>query len=168
MAGLDTGELPVTGFTHTSVVDGIVESTERAMPLMESVADVYAWLANDHFAEREAWSSVGVELGTSGPIAVETTYTLQPADPAYVSGWHANDGPVILTVTNGTLTLVDDTCRIFDLVAGHTHVESTGQVLNALVLPEKNPGVEEVAWFTTRLSAEGAGDPVEMDAPCTM
>jgi hypothetical protein len=167
MAGLDGGELPVAGFTHTSLVDDIIEPIAWTST-SESLPDVYAWLADAARAERRASSSAGGYLGMSGPIAVMTTYTLEPADPWYRLGWHANDGPVIVTVTTGTLTFVDDTCRTFDLVAGHTYIESTGQVLNALLLPGKNPGGAAVGWFTTRLYPEGATDPVEIDAPCAI
>jgi hypothetical protein len=167
MAGLDGGELPVAGFTHTSMVDDIVEPM-GGISTSGSLADVYAWLADVARAERRASGHVGADLGMSGPIAVRTTYTLEPADPWYRLGWHANNGPVIVTVTTGTLTFVDDTCQTFDLVAGHTHIESTGQVLNALLLPEKNPGGAAVGWFTTRLYPDGATDPVEIDAPCAI
>lgn len=160
MAGLDTGELPVASFTHTSLVDDVVEPRERTMPTPESLADVYEWLANA--------DSASVDLNMSGPIAAETTYTLQPADPEYRFGWHYDNGPVIFTVTTGTLTFVDDTCQTFDLVAGHTYIVSTGKVLDARLLPEKNPGTAAVGWFTTRLYPEGAAGPVEVDAPCAM
>jgi quercetin dioxygenase-like cupin family protein len=153
MAGLDTGELPVAGFTHTSLVDDRVEPSG---------------LAAAAFAERVASNDAAVRLEMSGSIAAETTYTLQPADYGYRLGWHYHNGPVIFTVTTGTLTFVDDACQAFDLVAGHSYIGSTDQVLNALVLPEKNPGVPAVGWFTTRLSPEGAADPVAVDAPCVM
>jgi hypothetical protein len=163
MAGLDKGELPIAGFTHTSLVD-TVTPIGGPMPTPESLADVYAWLAQRDRAEREA--AAGVDLGMPGPIAVETTYTLQPADLSYRFRWHSDNGPVIFTVTTGTLTFVDDACQTFDLVAGHSHIEPPGMALNALTLPEKNPGVAAVGWFTTRLYAEGATDPVAIDAPC--
>jgi quercetin dioxygenase-like cupin family protein len=167
MAGLDTGELPSAGFTHTSLVDRIVEPAVGTAPTT-SLADVYAWLADAGRFERGASSGLGVDLDISGPTAVETTYTLQPADPAYRSGWHYHNGPVIFTVTTGTLTFVDDTCQTFDLIAGHTYIGSSGQVLDAVLLPEKNPGVPAVGWFTTRLYPEGAAGPIAIEAPCEM
>jgi hypothetical protein len=71
-------------------------------------------------------------------------------------------------VTSGTLTFVDEMCRTFDLVAGHTYIEPTGEVLDAVLLPEKNLGVEAVSWFTTRLSPSGTADPVVVNAPCAV
>jgi quercetin dioxygenase-like cupin family protein len=187
MAGLDAGELPAAGFSHTSMVDDPIEPSgfaaadsladiyqELANPAAsgfaaaDSLADIYQELANAESAERGASSSAGIDLGISGPIAVKTTYTLQPADPGYRFGWHSATGPIIFTVTSGTLTLIDETCRTFDLAAGHTYIGSTGQVLDAVLLPEKNPGVAAVGWFTTRLYADGAADPVDIDAPCAM
>jgi hypothetical protein len=167
MAGLDTGELPRAVFTHTSVVDGRVEPTVGMAPTT-SLADVYAWLAEAGRVERGASSGVGVDLDISGPIEVQTTYFLQHADPLYRFGWHYDNGPVIFTVTSGTLTILDDTCQTFDLVAGHTCIGSSGQVLDAVLLPEKNPGVPAVGWFTTRLSPVGAAGPIAIEAPCEM
>jgi hypothetical protein len=160
MAGLDRGELPVAGFTHTSLVDDIIEP--------QSIADIYASFVSSDSTEGEAQSRPGVALDMSGPIAVVTTYTLQPAGPEYEFGWRYNIGPVIFTVTAGTLTFVDDTCQTFDLVAGHTYIASTGQRLDVVLLPEKNPGVAAVGWFTTRLFPEGVAESIEVDAPCTV
>ena len=67
----------------------------------------------------------------------------------------------------GTLTYFDATCGTWDLTAGHSYIESTGQVLNVTTVPAKNVGIDNVEWFTTRLYPEGAGDPVSVAAPCT-
>jgi hypothetical protein len=167
MAGLESGELPAMDFSHTSVVDDAAAATTRTLPRLESVADVYAWLATKYFAEREAWRNVGVDPGMSRPISVDTTYTVQAADPGYRYGWHAAMGPVIVTVTAGTLTLVNDSCRTFDVPAGHSYIESAGEVLNAFVLPEKNEGVPATAWLMTTLSPLRAVEaPVEVEVPC--
>ncbi len=176
MAEADTGELPVAGFTHISVVDEQVEVSladiysghADADRVEVSLADIYSGHGDADRADGGRATRVGVDLGIAGPIAVETTYTLEATHPGYRSGWRYNAGPVILTVTTGTLTLVDDTCKMFHLVAGHTYIGTTGQVLNALLLPEKNPGVSEVGWFTTRLYPEGAAALVPVDAPCAM
>jgi hypothetical protein len=78
-----------------------------------------------------------------------------------------NHGPVIVTVTAGTLTFVDDTCQTFDLVAGQSYIEPAGEVLDARLLPEKNPDGAAVGWLTTRLSPQGVAA-VEVEAPCVM
>jgi hypothetical protein len=54
-----------------------------------------------------------------------------------------------------------EACTMFDLIADHTYIGSTGEVLDALVLPEKNPDVSEVGWFTTRLHPDGPAKPVD-------
>jgi len=74
---------------------------------------------------------------------------------------------VIVTVAVGTLTLVDSKCNLIDIKAGHSYIESPGQVLNAKAMPAKNAGVENVEWFTTRMYPSGASDPVPVAAPCT-
>jgi len=70
-----------------------------------------------------------------------------------------------VTVTAGTLTLFDASCNSWDIAAGQTYIESTGQVLVAKAFASKN--TENVQWFTTRVYPEGAVDPVAVDAPCT-
>ena len=59
MAEPDTGELPVTGFTHTSLVDGLVESTTVTIPTSLRLADVYAWLASADRADGGTATRVG-------------------------------------------------------------------------------------------------------------
>jgi quercetin dioxygenase-like cupin family protein len=157
------GELPPAGVTHTSVV----EPSARTMPTPDSLVDVYAWLASTQWAAGGSLSGPGVDIDTSGPIVVETRYTLHAADPGYQLGWHVNHGPVIVTVTAGTLTFVDDTCQTFDLVAGQSYIEPAGEVLDARLLPEKNPDGAAVGWLTTRLSPQGVAA-VEVEAPCVM
>jgi hypothetical protein len=72
-----------------------------------------------------------------------------------------------VTVTVGTLTLYDSKCVAIDILPGHSYIESPRQVLNAKVLPDKNPGVANVEWFTTRVYPEGTIDPVPVPVPCT-
>jgi quercetin dioxygenase-like cupin family protein len=93
--------------------------------------------------------------------------TLVPVNPDFFFGWHYHNGPVIVTVTAGTLTYFDASCNTWDVTAGHSYIESTGQVLNVTTVPAKNDGVATVEWFTTRLYPEGATDPVNVDPPCT-
>lgn len=137
-AGLVSGTLPAAGFTFTSAAINEVN------------------MAGD-----------GVHLKTKGAISVKTTYSRVAPSPSFQAGWHYHNGPVIVTVTVGTLTFFDSTCGTWDLSAGQTYIESTGQVVNAKVLPEKNQDVSTVEWFTTRLYPDGLGDPVAVDPPCT-
>jgi len=137
MAGLVGGTLPSAGFTYTSVSDNTVNMTGD-----------------------------GIHLKTKDAINVKTTYS-RVAPSSALLGWHYHNGPVIVTVTTGTLTFFDSSCRTWDLGPGHTYIESTGEVLNARVDPAKNAGIATVEWFTTRLYPDGTGDPVEVAPPCT-
>jgi hypothetical protein len=139
LGALVGGALPTSGFTYLSTSDNEVNM----------VGD-------------------GIHLKTKGRINVKTTYS-RVAPSTSLLGWHYHNGPVIVTVTAGTLTFYDGNCGTWDLTAGQTYIESTGQVLNARVDPLKNPGdpaVTRVEWFTTRLFPDGTTDPVEVDAPC--
>jgi hypothetical protein len=138
LGALVGGALPATGFTFTSFTDNDVNMVGS-----------------------------GIHLKIKDSVNVKTTYSRVVPDPAFTAGWHYHNGPVIVTVTVGTLTFFDSACGTWDLAAGHTYVESTGEVLNAKVLPTKNPGIGTVEWITTRLYPADAVDPVPVDAPCT-
>jgi hypothetical protein len=135
-AGLAGGSLPANGFTFTST----------------TVNDV-------------SMTGSGIHLKTKGSINVKTTYT-RLAPTGALTGWHYHNGPVIVTVAVGTLTYLDAQCREWDLSAGQSYIESTGEVLNAYLNPAKNTDLDNVEWFTTRLYPAGAGDPVGVAAPC--
>ncbi len=111
-------------------------------------------------------AGTGIHFKTKDSIDVKTTYSRVPPSGSLL-GWHYHNGPNFVTVTVGTLTFFDSTCDSWDVTAGHTYIETAGQVLNATVDPAKNPGIATVEWFTTRLYPDGAADPVPVDAPCT-
>ena len=138
LGGLASGSLPSAPFTYMSVTDNAVNMTGD-----------------------------GIHLKTRSGINVKTTYTRVAVNPDFFFGWHYHNGPVIVTVTVGTLTYFDANCGTWDLTAGHSYIESTGQVLNVTTVPAKNAGIDNVEWFTTRLYPEGTGDPVNVAAPCT-
>jgi hypothetical protein len=135
-AGLVAGALPAAGFTYTSTTSNAVNM-----------------------------SGDGIRLRTKGPVAVKTTYS-KAAPSTALLGWHFHHGPVIVTVTVGTLTLIDESCSSFDLAPGQSYIESSGEVLNGFVDPAKNAGVSAVEWFSTRLYPVGAADPEPVPAPC--
>ena len=137
-AGLVSGSLPSAGLTFTSLTKNAVN------------------MAGD-----------AVRLKIKDNVTVKTTYSMITAADQVVGGWHYHNGPVILTVTVGTITLFDGQCNGWDVSAGETYVESAGQLLNAKALTSKNPG-GSVQWFTTRLYPEDSIDPVPVDAPCTL
>jgi quercetin dioxygenase-like cupin family protein len=138
LGGLVGGSLPTAGFTFTSVTDNEVN------------------IAGD-----------GIHLKTKGSVNVKTTYTRFAPSATTFFGWHYHQGPVILTVTAGPLTYLDAACHTWDVTAGHSYIESPGEVLNAMADPAKNVGVATVEWFTTRLYPADGADPVPVDAPCT-
>jgi hypothetical protein len=138
LAGLASGSLPASAFTFTS-------STINSVDIGGS----------------------GIKLKTRGTIDVKTTYT-RLAPTGALTGWHYHNGPVIVTVAVGTLTYLDAQCRTWDLSAGQSYIESSGEVLNAFLDPAKNPGLSYVEWFTTRLYPAGAADPVGVSAPCSL
>jgi hypothetical protein len=137
LGGLASGSLPSASFTYTSVTDNAVNMTGD-----------------------------GIHLKAKSGVNVKTTYTRVAVNPDFFFGWHYHNGPVIVTVTVGTLTYFDANCGTWDLTAGHSYVESTGQVLNVTTVPSKNVGIANVEWFTTRLYPEGTGDPVNVAPPC--
>ena len=136
LGNLVAGSLPTAGFTYTSV----------------TVNDVN--MGGD------------VKLKTKGTTIVKTTYSRVAPSANLVGTWHYHNGPVLVTVTVGTLTFYDSACGTWDVSAGQTFIESTGQVLVARALPDRNSGIAAVEWFTTRLYPEGTTDPVEVPAPC--
>ena len=138
LAALVSGTLPAAAFTYTSATVNEVN------------------MAGD-----------GIHLKTKGVVSVKTTYSRVVPDAAFQAGWHYHNGPVIVTVAVGTLTFFDSVCGSWDVSAGQSYIETTGQVINAKALPAKNPGIGTVEWFTTRLYPEGLADPVAVDAPCT-
>jgi hypothetical protein len=138
VAGLVNGSLPASAFTFTS----------RSI----NAVDI---------------GGSGIKLKTRGAIDVKTTYS-RLAPTGALTGWHYHNGPVIVTVAVGTLTYVDAQCHTWDLRAGESYIESTGQVINAFLDPDKNSGLSYVEWFTTRMYPAGAADPVPVAAPCTL
>ena len=137
LGGLVGGSLPTAGFTFTSDAINAVNMEGN-----------------------------GIHLKTKASVDVKTTFS-RVAPSQTLLGWHYHVGPVIVAVTAGTLTYFDAACGTWDLTAGQSYIESTGEVLNAKIDPAKNSGVTTVDWFTTRLYPDGATDPVPVDAPCT-
>jgi len=137
VAGLVGGTLPAAGFTYTGV----------------TINDVN--MAGD-----------GVHLKIKAATTIKTTYSKVAPSENFLGPWHYHNGPVIVTVTAGTLTFYNVTCGAWDVSAGQTYIESTGEVLNAKALPSSNGGVTTVEWFTTRLYPEGTADPAPVDPPC--
>jgi len=142
---------------------GALSAIENPTAAQRTALATYKARLTDYRARYAA----AIDLRASESANVKTTYSRVPPSPTYEAGWHIHDGPVIVTVAVGTLTLVDSKCNLIDIKAGHSYIESPGQVLNAKAMPAKNAGVENVEWFTTRMYPSGASDPVPVAAPCT-
>jgi quercetin dioxygenase-like cupin family protein len=135
-AALVSGSLPTAGLTYTSVTQNAVN------------------MAGD-----------AIRLKIKDNVTVKTTYSIVTPANQLVGSWHYHHGPVIVTVTAGTLTFIGAGCETWDVSAGQSYIESAGQVLIAKAVTAKNTG--NIEWFTTRLYPEGAVDPQPVDAPCT-
>jgi len=182
---LINGTLPATSFTYTSVADNsvVIASggiTQSDIDALERYVAKLSAIANPTSAQKAALATyqarladyraryaTAVDLRASKAANIKTTYSRVPPSTTFESGWHYHNGPVIVTVTAGTLTFIDKNCGAWDLSAGHTYIESPKQVLNAKAIPAKNAGIDNVEWFTTRLYPDGAIDPVPVPAPCT-
>lgn len=182
---LISGPLPAATFTYASVLENTVSISGGGV----SAADIVALegyvrklsaVSNPTVAQRaalatyqarlvdyEARYAASIDLRAGKSANVKTTYSRVPPSATYEAGWHSHNGPVVVTVTVGTLTLYDSSCREIDVSAGQSYIESPKQVLNARALPARNPGVETVEWATTRLYPSGTIDPVPASAPCT-
>ncbi len=185
LGALINGALPAGSFTYGSVLDNSVEFagagvTAADIASVQRYVDRLAALANPTAAQRAALATyqarladyqaryaVAIDMRAARATNVKTTYSRVPPSQTFEAGWHYHNGPVVVTVTAGTLTLIDSKCASWDIVAGHSYVESPRQLLNAKALPAKNAGVDNVEWFTTRVYSSGAIDPVPGPAPCT-
>lgn len=185
LAALVNGTLPAAGFTWTSVTDNAVDMagggvTVAAIARLEAYIDRLARLTHPtaaqtaalaayraRLADFQARHAAGIDLRAAAGANVKTTYSRVAPDPTFEAGWHYHNGPVIVSVTVGTLTFFDAQCGTWDLTAGHSYIEPTGRVVNVKVLPAKNAGVTNVEWFTTRLYPGAAIDPAPVTPPCT-
>ena len=135
-AALVSGSLPATGLTYLSTTLNAVN------------------MAGD------------IRLKVKDNVTVKTTYSIVAPSTNLLGTWHYHNGPVIVTVTVGTLTFYDSSCGSWNVSAGQTYIESPGEVLVARALPSQNTG-STVEWFTTRLYPDGAADPANVAAPCS-
>ena len=182
---LINGSLPAVGFTFSSVTDNSVaiassgvtlarlaalkDYVARLKAIQNPTAGQKAALATytARLADAQARYDAAVDLRENASANVKTTYSRVPPSQTFESGWHYHNGPVIVTVTVGTLSFFDSKCGTWDVAAGHSYVKSPRQVLDAKALPAKNAGVDNVEWFATRVYPKGAIDPVPVAAPCT-
>ena len=90
-AALVSGSLPAVGFTFLSLTENAVNMTGD-----------------------------GIHLKIKEPVTVKTTYSVVTPADQLVGPWHYHNGPVIVTVSVGTLTFYDASCGTWDVSAGET------------------------------------------------
>lgn len=100
-----------------------------------------------------------VRIQTEGALDVMVlNNTLAPGG---TGGWHQHPGPLITVVKQGTLTLIDASCKRHDIPAGH-----------AIISPGKTPSKPEnrgstpVVFYVTFLLPHGTTSPrIDRPAP---
>ena len=111
--------------------------------------------------------------GTTGPIHDTADdfklYQKNSADFVMVSyqlapggtlGWHTHPGPALITVTTGTLTIVEHDCSVHTYPAGSAFVDvGLGEVHDAF-----NDGGDTVTGYATYLNVP-TGSPSRVDSP---
>ncbi len=100
-----------------------------------------------------------VKIQTEGALdAMVLNNTLAPGG---TGGWHQHPGPLITVVKQGTLTLIDASCKRHDVTAGHAIV-SPGTTPSK---PE-NRGSTPVVFYVTFLLPHGTTSPrIDQPAP---
>ncbi|HET6818335.1 MAG TPA: hypothetical protein VFH66_14000 [Mycobacteriales bacterium] len=110
--------------------------------------------------------------GSTGPIHDSSDdfklYQKNAADFVMVSyqlaaggtlGWHTHPGPALITVTSGTLTIVEQDCSVHQYPAGSAFVDvGMGEVHDAF-----NEGSDTVTGYATYLNVP-TGSPSRIDA----
>jgi hypothetical protein len=103
------------------------------------------------------------------PIKLRTTAHVEVAQfantgqPGFSSGWHAHTGPVVITVTAGSLTFYDRAgandsgCRVTVVSAGQGYIETPNQPILA-----RNEGSVETDWITTQIIPVGASQRIDV------
>ncbi len=98
-----------------------------------------------------------VRIVTRGAI---DALTAQPTlAPGGTGGWHRDAGPLVVIVKQGTLTLIDGSCRRHDLPAGHANIDPGGSVHKT-----ENLGSTPVVYYVTLLVPHGVASP-DINAP---
>ncbi len=98
-----------------------------------------------------------VSIQTEGALdALTLKNTLAPGA---ASGWHKHAGPHVTIVTQGTLTIIDATCKRHDLPAGHASIGSAESVDKA-----ENLGSRPVVFYVTFLLPHAIKSP-RIDEP---
>ncbi len=107
--------LGVAGWASSSASTGSVAVSAAPPPV------VIELLSRGTVAKPFKAESKGIELETRRPIdVVNVRLTFAPGTTI---DWHKHPGPVVVTVTSGTLTFIDDQCTRQRYGPGETFVE---------------------------------------------
>ena len=97
-----------------------------------------------------------VRIKTDGALdALMVQITLAPGG---TGGWHSHAGPLVTVVTQGVLTLVDASCQVHEITAGHA------AILPGETAKDENRGTGPVTFDVTFLIPDGATSP-RIDEP---
>ena len=98
---------------------------------------------------------------------VEVAQFANTAQPGFSSGWHVHTGPVVITVTAGSLTFYDRAgvdgsgCKVTIVSAGQGYIETPDQPILA-----RNEGSVEADWITTQIIPVGGSQRVDVPGVC--
>jgi quercetin dioxygenase-like cupin family protein len=106
-------------------------------------------LSHGTIGSRVQVDDAGIQIATSGPR--DMLVTSITVDPGGSFGWHSHPGPVLVTVSKGTLAVYDadgSRCRRSTVGAGQSFVEPGGHI--HLARNEGDGSVELNAIFLAR------------------
>ncbi len=104
------------------------------------------------------------KLRTKGEVRILQTCNVgngTATPPAFTSGWHTHPGPVLINVTEGTLTFYGPDCTATPVSHGQAYLETPGQPLVA-----KNEGTGTAKWITTLIIPVGVPARTDVDPLC--
>jgi quercetin dioxygenase-like cupin family protein len=142
-----------TSLALTAATGGAALATapngETAMPLARG-----AIVAPVNLNREVAGGRVRIKTeGALDALAVEITLA-----PGGTGGWHRHAGPLVTIVKQGTLTIVDATCKPHEYSAGQA------AILSGSLAKDENRGTAPVTFDVTFLVPHGAASP-RIDAP---
>jgi hypothetical protein len=99
-----------------------------------------------------------VSIKTRG--ALDATVVSITIKPGGTGGWHKEAGPVIATVTRGTLTIVDRKCKLSKLAAGKALISGGSGTEK-----DENRGSTPLVFYVTSLLPHGSFSGIPEPAP---
>lgn len=96
-----------------------------------------------------------IRFRTNNPVEIAHIRNTNAA-PGWAAGWHRHTGPVLIAVTDGTLTFYDragrggKACRVTKVTAPGGYIETAGQPIQV-----RNDGTAPASWITTQIIPVG-------------